>query len=566
MAQDVPSEFIDTITMDVMDDPVITCDGQTYDRKSIEEWLKVRNTSPLTGAPLPSKKLTPNISLRKMIDEFKLRTGQSQSSVTNNQSQLPRQLVKISGTAEAEATKALVYRSYGKQEDTDESILITDVYKIENDSLSSAFRHFQSTHSSGRTLRLFHGTKKQPVHAIALEGFKIPVEFTRTDSAGETGLLTFGKALYFAFDACKAVEFGSRQVLVCDVALGNEIKKKSSHHSLTEEKMLSMNKHSIVTSDEVAVYNKSQALPLYAVTYSIVKEDGSQYDPAAAYVGKTAATLDCRMLISDLDGRARCRESALRALGNICRDEQAAAVAQFLCGDDWADVLPKLGAVLSAPDQTQASLWLCLRVLWNSAFRHRRMQAEILRAVDPPRLVCLLQHWSESIQLRAAGVVLNLCSQAIEHRDAFWRAGAVPRLVDALKAAVANDNRELQEVSLSALANLSFHPEARRRWTLDSGLLAALLEVVEPLMDSDDRGGPDVSPLARPASLSEPIRAQPMRVDPSRCQPMPADPSRSEPMRAYPSRSFESGHRSRTVLRCATFILSSFAASAFLQG
>lgn len=395
--------------------------------------------------------------------------------------------------------KAHVYRSYGKQGGTDESILITEVHKIVNNSLLSAFHRFQSLNQGGRTLRLFHGTTKLPVHSIAVEGFKIPTEFERPDSAGETGLLTFGKALYFAFDASKAVEFGSRQVLVCDVALGNELKKKSSHHSLTEEKMLSINKHSVVTSDEVAVYNKSQALPLYAVTYCIVREDGSHYDPAATYSGKTAATLDCETLKIDLDGRSRCRECALRALGDICRDEQPAMVSQFLCGDDWADVLPKLADILSEPDQTQASLWLCLRVLWNSAFRHRRMQAEILRAVGAPRLVSLLKHWSESIQLRAAGVILNLCSQVVGHRDEFWGAGAIPRLVDVLAAAVENDNRELQAVALSALANLSFHPLARGRWTQDEGLLSALLEIVEPLIDAGDSSSAEVRG-ARPRS------------------------------------------------------------------
>ena len=58
------------LTMEVMRDPVITADGQTYERREIQKWLALGNrTSPLTGAELPSTNLTPNIVLRKFIQE-----------------------------------------------------------------------------------------------------------------------------------------------------------------------------------------------------------------------------------------------------------------------------------------------------------------------------------------------------------------------------------------------------------------------------------------------------------------------------------------------------------------
>jgi hypothetical protein len=486
MSSEVPAEFVDAITMEMMDDPVITCDGQTYDRRSIEEWLRNRNTSPLTGALLASKTLTPNISLKKLIDDYKAQVARNHNVVSASQSSLPEQLVKISGTLESESTKALVYKSYGKQGDTDECILITDVHKIVNHSLLRSFNNFKSSHQGCRILRLFHGTNKQPVEAIAVEGFKLPPGFTRSDSAGETGLLTFGKALYFAFDASKAVEFGSKQVLVCDVALGDELQMTTSHHSLTEEKMLAQKKHSVVAADEVAVYTSAQALPVYAVTYCIVKQDGSMYDPAAAYQGASAATLDVGALMRDLDGRPRCRECALRALGDICREEQPTVVPRLLCDDEWSGILPRLASILSAQDQSQASLWLGLRVLWNAAYKHRSAQMVILRTVGAPRLTGLLEHWSESIRLRAAGVVLNLCHSVVEHREEFWREGAARRLVDALRAAVEQDNGSLQAMALSATANLSFHPHARAWWAREAGLLTALQAVVEPLFDSPD--------------------------------------------------------------------------------
>jgi len=65
------NNFFDPITLDLMNDPVICVDGHTYERQSIEKWFENKNTSPLTLLPLSSKTLTPNISLRQMISEYK---------------------------------------------------------------------------------------------------------------------------------------------------------------------------------------------------------------------------------------------------------------------------------------------------------------------------------------------------------------------------------------------------------------------------------------------------------------------------------------------------------------
>ena len=55
-------------TMEVMRDPVITVDGQTYERSEIEKWFALGNrTSPSTGEELPSTNVFPNIALRTVI-------------------------------------------------------------------------------------------------------------------------------------------------------------------------------------------------------------------------------------------------------------------------------------------------------------------------------------------------------------------------------------------------------------------------------------------------------------------------------------------------------------------
>jgi len=48
------------ITTDVMMDPVIDHEGNTYERSAILSWLKINNTSPVTRNPLRVDQLIPN--------------------------------------------------------------------------------------------------------------------------------------------------------------------------------------------------------------------------------------------------------------------------------------------------------------------------------------------------------------------------------------------------------------------------------------------------------------------------------------------------------------------------
>ena len=69
------SSFFCTITDELMQDPVCTADGHTYERAAIEEWLAGHDTSPATGVQLPNKNLTPNRALRNSIDEWQENYG-----------------------------------------------------------------------------------------------------------------------------------------------------------------------------------------------------------------------------------------------------------------------------------------------------------------------------------------------------------------------------------------------------------------------------------------------------------------------------------------------------------
>ena len=66
----IPNELLCPITEELFFDPVMTCDGQTYERKAIEYWLQSHDTSPVTNIKLQSKNLIPNLIIKKLVKEY----------------------------------------------------------------------------------------------------------------------------------------------------------------------------------------------------------------------------------------------------------------------------------------------------------------------------------------------------------------------------------------------------------------------------------------------------------------------------------------------------------------
>lgn len=64
------SAFMCPIAHEVMKEPVVLADGNTYDREAIDRWLQQNDTSPLTGMTLSHKRWVPNNLLRGMISHL----------------------------------------------------------------------------------------------------------------------------------------------------------------------------------------------------------------------------------------------------------------------------------------------------------------------------------------------------------------------------------------------------------------------------------------------------------------------------------------------------------------
>jgi hypothetical protein len=69
LAETENGAFYCPILHELMSDPVLTCDGYTYERDAIERWLEDNNTSPITNNVLANKELTPNYALRSAIEK-----------------------------------------------------------------------------------------------------------------------------------------------------------------------------------------------------------------------------------------------------------------------------------------------------------------------------------------------------------------------------------------------------------------------------------------------------------------------------------------------------------------
>eukprot|EP01132_Coremiostelium_polycephalum_P000119 gene119-164_t len=68
----IPDECFCPITQEIMEDPVIAQDGHSYERSAIVHWLSLgHRTSPKTGARLLNTELTPNHTMRSLIQDLK---------------------------------------------------------------------------------------------------------------------------------------------------------------------------------------------------------------------------------------------------------------------------------------------------------------------------------------------------------------------------------------------------------------------------------------------------------------------------------------------------------------
>ncbi len=491
------NDFMCPIGGEIMTDPVIAQDGHTYERKHIVEWFRVRLSSPLTNQNLTSAELTPNHTLKKIIADFLAsRPGSIPKTCT------AQQLVNERDIPEQELNQIRDY-VYDHYHSTDEVILVKHVAKVNNPRLQASFDEYKQE-IGGRVIRAFHGTLDESAASIAQQGFKCPLSNKREDIMQETGLLTFGKAIHFTQHSNLACAFGEATLVVSQVVLGNEWNLTTSRNDLDNHKVRARDKNSVACArtHEFAIYEPRQTLPLYVVTYKLVKPgtQGEAYDRvtlAATYSRMVdASSIDWELVQLHLgaQGRPRQRHAALRALGDCCRNDPTGMVPLLRVITQIFDDIKTRCLSLDVSEDDAPVLWLALRVCWNCALRDQRMQGFLVGKIGASTFVQLLSHWNDDVITRAAGCILNLSQSNKQAQASFWEANAPTKLVDLVKSksrgleARSRDRDESRAETvahcLGALANLSFAHDSRQRFLGAPRLRSFLQEVAEPLMDS----------------------------------------------------------------------------------
>ena len=67
---EAPESYLCPITYDLMADPMVAPDGNSYERSAIEQWLQQHGTSPISRQPMQTGQLIPNRSLKDAIEEW----------------------------------------------------------------------------------------------------------------------------------------------------------------------------------------------------------------------------------------------------------------------------------------------------------------------------------------------------------------------------------------------------------------------------------------------------------------------------------------------------------------
>ena len=85
---EIPREFICPVTFEIMEDPVICCDGYTYEKSVI---LNLPNSlSPLTRQPIDKNNLIPNRNLKDAIERYNASSDNTQLKKLSNMSKLEK--------------------------------------------------------------------------------------------------------------------------------------------------------------------------------------------------------------------------------------------------------------------------------------------------------------------------------------------------------------------------------------------------------------------------------------------------------------------------------------------
>ncbi|EGG23912.1 hypothetical protein DFA_06050 [Cavenderia fasciculata] len=86
-AEHLNNILIDPISLSTIEDPVLTTCGHSFSRETIEDWLSKKQTCPLCHKTISKDQLTPNYSLKEIIDHLAaIQNNQNNQNIINSSS------------------------------------------------------------------------------------------------------------------------------------------------------------------------------------------------------------------------------------------------------------------------------------------------------------------------------------------------------------------------------------------------------------------------------------------------------------------------------------------------
>ena len=80
LGHELTSELRCPLSGKLFEDPVLTTEGNTYERREIAKWFEENNTDPVSGAVLESKLLIVNTTVRRAVEQLRAARRAAQSS------------------------------------------------------------------------------------------------------------------------------------------------------------------------------------------------------------------------------------------------------------------------------------------------------------------------------------------------------------------------------------------------------------------------------------------------------------------------------------------------------
>ncbi|KAG9150692.1 hypothetical protein Leryth_008165 [Lithospermum erythrorhizon] len=128
-----PHDFRCPISMEPMKEPVTISTGVTYERKNIEKWFLIykKNTCPATMQPIDSFEITPNYTLKRLINSWKDGYSPSSSSCSSPTHHVQSiELVSIMKTIESTPFKVTSLKKLKSILETGDEIMASEFKKL----------------------------------------------------------------------------------------------------------------------------------------------------------------------------------------------------------------------------------------------------------------------------------------------------------------------------------------------------------------------------------------------------------------------------------------------------